>query len=48
MYPFGVKRPLGVKEATMEQVIGAESDCMLQFLRLRLSLYTESVRETVS
>ena len=33
MYPFGVKRPLGVKEATLEQVIVAEEDCMLQFLK---------------
>ena len=46
MYPSGVKRPLGAKEATMEQVIVAEYDCMLQFLKKR-RLYTVLVRETV-
>ena len=46
MYPFGVKRPLGAKEATMEQVIVAEQHCMLQFLK-KLILYTQLVWETV-
>ena len=38
--------PVEVKEATMGQVIVAEWDCMLQFLK-NLKLYTELVGETV-
>ena len=34
------------KEATMDQVIVAEQDCMLQFLK-KLRLYIELVRETL-
>ena len=46
MYPFGVKKPLGVKEATVEQVIVAEQDYMLLFFK-KQKLYTILVRVTV-
>ena len=46
MYPFVVKRPWGSKAVTKEDVIVAEQNFKLEFLR-KLKLYTELVPETV-
>ena len=46
MNPFGVKRPWGAKVVIMKQLIMAEGDCMLQFLK-KIKAFTKLVPEPV-